>query len=70
MDLKVLRCGIAGSGYAAKFHYEALKRVFGVRVEIEEAYSPVTLATGPVPLTEILSPVKPVLYRLSQVSEE
>lgn len=40
MDLKVLRCGIAGSGYAAKFHYEALKRVFGVRVEIEGAYSP------------------------------
>ena len=35
MDLKVLRCGIAGSGYAAKFHFEALKRVFGVRVEIE-----------------------------------
>jgi len=26
MDLKVLRCGIAGSGYAAKFHFEALKK--------------------------------------------
>ena len=40
MDLKVLRCGIAGSGYAAKFHFEALKRIFGVSVEIEGAYSP------------------------------
>ena len=40
MDLKILRSGIAGSGFAAKFHYEALRRVFGVNVQIAGAYSP------------------------------
>jgi predicted dehydrogenase len=35
-----IRCGIAGSGYAAKFHYEALQRLHSVRVEITGAYSP------------------------------
>ena len=40
MEQKVLRCGIAGSGFAAKFHYEALLKVFSVKVEIAGSYSP------------------------------
>lgn len=40
MDKKVVRAGIVGSGFAAKFHYEALQRVFSTRVEITGAYSP------------------------------
>ena len=37
-----LKVGIIGSGFAAKFHFEALKRVYGVRPEISGAYSPTT----------------------------
>lgn len=40
MTGKTIRCGIAGSGFAAKFHYEALLRVFSVKVEITGAFSP------------------------------
>jgi predicted dehydrogenase len=40
MEKKVLRAGLVGSGFAAKFHYEALQRVFSIRVEITGAYSP------------------------------
>jgi predicted dehydrogenase len=40
MEKKVLRAGIVGSGFAAKFHYEALKRVFSTRVEVTGAFSP------------------------------
>jgi len=40
MIKKVIHCGIAGSGFAARFHYDALLRVFGVKVEISGAYSP------------------------------
>jgi len=40
MTGKTIRCGIAGSGFAAKFHYEALLRVFGVKVDITGAFSP------------------------------
>ena len=40
MDKKELRAGIVGSGFAAKFHYEALQRVFSVKVDIVGAYSP------------------------------
>lgn len=39
MEKKVLRAGIVGSGFAAKFHYEALQRVFSAKVEIVGAYS-------------------------------
>lgn len=35
-----LRAGIVGSGFAARFHLEALKKVYGVRVEITGVYSP------------------------------
>ncbi|HXH99556.1 MAG TPA: Gfo/Idh/MocA family oxidoreductase [Sphingobacteriaceae bacterium] len=40
MDKKVIRAGIIGSGFAAKFHYDALKRVFSAQIEIVGAYSP------------------------------
>ncbi len=38
-DKKVLRAGIIGSGFAAKFHFDALQRVFSVKIEIIGAYS-------------------------------
>jgi predicted dehydrogenase len=40
MAEKIIRCGIAGSGYAAKFHFEALQRLHSVKVDIIGAYSP------------------------------
>ena len=40
MNKKTFRVGIAGSGFAAAFHYEALQRVFSARVELTGAYSP------------------------------
>lgn len=39
MKKTVLRAGIIGSGFAAKFHYEALQRVFSTEVDIIGAYS-------------------------------
>lgn len=39
MDKKILRAGIVGSGFAARFHYDALQRVFSTRVEVAGAYS-------------------------------
>ena len=35
-----IRAGIAGSGFAARFHYEALERVHGTNVEVVGVYSP------------------------------
>ena len=40
MDKKILKAGIIGSGFAAKFHYDALQRVFSTGIEITGAYSP------------------------------
>src|ERR1051325_6086041 len=40
MEKKLLRAGIIGSGFAAKFHYDALQRVFSTKVEVAGAYSP------------------------------
>ncbi len=40
MTEKVIRAAFAGSGYAAKFHYEALKKLTSARVEITGAWSP------------------------------
>jgi predicted dehydrogenase len=37
---KKLKAVIAGSGFAASFHYEALRRVHGVEVEVAGVYSP------------------------------
>ena len=39
MDKKIIRAGIIGSGFAARFHFEALKRVFSASVEVVGAYS-------------------------------
>jgi len=35
-----IRSGIVGSGFAARFHIEALRKVYGVNVEIVGVYSP------------------------------
>lgn len=40
MENRVLSAGIIGSGFAAKFHYEALARVYSTKVEVIGAYSP------------------------------
>ncbi|GAA4424430.1 Gfo/Idh/MocA family oxidoreductase [Pontibacter saemangeumensis] len=42
MDKKVIRAGIVGSGFAARFHYEALQRVFSAKVELVGVYSVTT----------------------------
>ncbi|MBN1417043.1 MAG: Gfo/Idh/MocA family oxidoreductase [Bacteroidales bacterium] len=39
MERKVLHAGIIGSGFAARFHFEALRRVFSTKIEIVGAYS-------------------------------
>jgi len=39
-EKKKIRAGILGSGYAARFHFEALKRVTCADVEVVGAYSP------------------------------
>ncbi len=39
MEKKVLRAGIAGSGFAAKFHFDAIHRVYSVKVDVVGAYS-------------------------------
>lgn len=40
MTGKIIRSGIAGSGFAAKFHFEALQHLHSVRIEISGAFSP------------------------------
>jgi predicted dehydrogenase len=40
MNKPTLKAGIIGSGFAAKFHHDALLRVNGVTVDIAGAYSP------------------------------
>src|SRR3954465_8580226 len=39
MDKKIIRAGIVGSGFAARFHYDALQHVFSTKVEIIGVYS-------------------------------
>lgn len=39
MEKKVIKAGIIGSGFAARFHYDALQRVFSTKVEVIGAYS-------------------------------
>ncbi|CAN5815545.1 Gfo/Idh/MocA family oxidoreductase [soil metagenome] len=36
---EIIKAGIIGSGFAARFHFEALKRVYSANVEIVGAYS-------------------------------
>ena len=40
MTKRIIRCGIVGSGFAARFHYDALLRLYSVKVEIAGSYSP------------------------------
>jgi len=40
MTGKMIRTGFAGSGFAARFHYEALRRLFSVKSNVTGAYSP------------------------------
>ena len=40
MKKQKLRTGIVGSGFSASFHVEALRRVYGVEIEITGVYSP------------------------------
>jgi predicted dehydrogenase len=40
MERTIIRTGIIGSGFAAKFHFEALKRLYSVKTEIAGCYSP------------------------------
>jgi predicted dehydrogenase len=40
MTKRIIRCGIVGSGFAARFHYDALLRLYSVKVEIIGSYSP------------------------------
>jgi predicted dehydrogenase len=39
MKKKIIRTGIIGSGFAATFHFECLKKVYGTNVEIEGVFS-------------------------------
>lgn len=39
MNKGQLKAGIIGSGFAARFHYDALKRVFSTNVEVSGVYS-------------------------------
>ncbi len=39
MNKSVIKAGIIGSGFAAKFHFDALKRVFSTKVEVVGACS-------------------------------
>jgi predicted dehydrogenase len=40
MEKKKVRTGIAGAGFSATFHYEALRKVHGVEVEVVGVYCP------------------------------
>jgi predicted dehydrogenase len=42
MNKRVIKAGIIGSGFAAKFHYEALKRVFSTDIDIIGVFSTTT----------------------------
>jgi hypothetical protein len=39
MNKKIVRAGIVGSGFAAKFHYDALQRVYCANIDIARGYS-------------------------------
>lgn len=39
MGEKIIRAGIIGSGFAAKFHYDAIKRIYSTDVTVVGAYS-------------------------------
>ncbi len=39
MNKKTIRTGIVGSGFSAKFHFEALRKIYGVDVEVVGVHS-------------------------------
>ncbi len=39
MEKKTVRTGIIGAGFAATFHFECLKRVYGTNVEVEGVFA-------------------------------
>jgi predicted dehydrogenase len=39
-DKNAVRAGLVGSGFAARFHFEALQRVYGTEVDVTGVYSP------------------------------
>lgn len=39
MEEKIVRAGIIGSGFAAKFHYEAIRRIYSTKVIVAGAFS-------------------------------
>lgn len=39
MEKKTLRAGIVGAGFSARFHWEALRRVYGVNVDVRGVYA-------------------------------
>lgn len=39
MEKRVIKAGIVGSGFAARFHFDALQHVFSARVSVAGAYS-------------------------------
>ena len=39
MEKKILKAGFVGSGFAARFHYNALQHVFSAKVEIAGVFS-------------------------------
>lgn len=40
MNKPTIRAGIVGSGFAARFHYKAIGRVYGANVDVRGAWSP------------------------------
>jgi predicted dehydrogenase len=49
MKEKIVRAGIIGSGFAANFHFEAIKRIYSTKVEIAGAFSTSRLLDFTVP---------------------
>ncbi|MDA3867584.1 MAG: hypothetical protein PF489_12675 [Salinivirgaceae bacterium] len=39
MSKKILKAGIIGSGFAARFHFDALQRVHSAQVEVVGVFS-------------------------------
>ena len=39
MQKKTVRAGIVGAGFAARFHYDAMRKVYGAHVDIKGVYS-------------------------------
>ena len=39
MEKKNVRTGIIGAGFAATFHFECLKKVYGTTVEVEGVFA-------------------------------